>query len=95
MTDKQEWWRVDFDKNYCPVFSDMIPAIEHLLAEQRQRIIEVLEEMRKEPTKHEGCHRDQMWCYTHGEIMDEAEEPNGAIAWNTAIAEAIAKIKEL
>jgi len=44
MTDNQ-WWRADFEKNYCPAFSDMIPVIEHIVAEQNHHTLESVKEM--------------------------------------------------
>ena len=71
---------------------DLRDALLSLNQAWEERVREAAKTLKKIPTKHEGCILDEDWCYTHREIMDDGEYPNGAIAYNKALEEIIKKL---
>jgi len=59
-----------------------------------EQIIELMPEEKVE-TKHDICTLDDVWCYSHCEIMEEKDYPNGAYNFNQARTEMINKIPEI
>lgn len=82
----------DLEESLNHIFENALKEKEHSTL---AKAIEVVEKMKKVPTKHDLCTLDDCYCYNHKEIIKDEDYPNGAHSYNTGINDIVSALKSL